>query len=103
LPIIRDVLMRGIVNWSMAELLARHATPMNEEALVTEARTSTVRAMRERLQPGKTDELPAERSTITMTVKRTEAWSSRRRAWRSRSSPTRRPATSSPRRSSPRA
>jgi len=50
LPILRDAVRSGELGWSMAELLARHATPENEAALLDEARALTFRALRERLE-----------------------------------------------------
>src|SRR5688500_16101341 len=37
LPAIRCALRSGLIGWSMAELLVRHATPDDEQALVDEA------------------------------------------------------------------
>jgi len=50
LPALRDAVRSGELGWSMAELLARHATPETEAALLDEARTLTFRALRERLE-----------------------------------------------------
>jgi len=50
LPTLRDAVRSGELGWSMAELLARHATPETEVTLLDEARTLTFRALRERLE-----------------------------------------------------
>ena len=77
LPRLRRALTDGIVTWSMAQLLARHATPETETDLVTEAALSTLRAMRARLEPGRAstddDEAPARR-TIEARVPIEDAW-----------------------------
>src|SRR5438874_10699399 len=52
LPRLREALVAGEVSWSMAELVARHATAEDETELVAAARGSTVRAMRLRLAGG---------------------------------------------------
>jgi len=49
LPALRDAVRSGELGWSMAELLARHATAETERELLEEARTLTFRALRERL------------------------------------------------------
>jgi len=49
LPALRGAVRSGELGWSMAELLARHATPETEAGLLDEARTLTFRALRERL------------------------------------------------------
>src|SRR5438093_1350793 len=46
---IRDAVLAGRLGWSMAELLAQHATRANELELLSAASTSTVRAMQVRL------------------------------------------------------
>ncbi|MGB5681532.1 MAG: HNH endonuclease, partial [Polyangiales bacterium] len=46
LPQLTDALESGAIGWSMAELLARHATPQTEAALLQIARGKTVAAMR---------------------------------------------------------
>ena len=46
LPGLSVALESGSVGWSMAELLARHATPQTEAALLELARDKTVQAMR---------------------------------------------------------
>ncbi|MCC6625167.1 MAG: HNH endonuclease [Deltaproteobacteria bacterium] len=76
LPRLRAALGTGAVTWSMAQLVARHATTENEVELVEAARTSTVRAMRERLESGRSaepDEAPARR-TIETVVPVEDAW-----------------------------
>jgi hypothetical protein len=49
LPHLRAALVAGAISWSMAELLARHATPENERDLLEAAQGWTVRAMQARL------------------------------------------------------
>ena len=46
LPRLTEALESGAIGWSMAELLARHATPQTEAALLTIARAQTVQSMR---------------------------------------------------------
>ena len=46
LPQLTVALESGSIGWSMAELLARHATPQTEAALLTIARGQTVQSMR---------------------------------------------------------
>ena len=46
LPQLTRALESGAIGWSMAELLARHATPQTEAALLTIARGQTVQSMR---------------------------------------------------------
>ena len=46
LPQLTRALESGSIGWSMAELLARHATPQTEAALLTIARGQTVQSMR---------------------------------------------------------
>ena len=46
LPQLTQALESGSIGWSMAELLARHATPQTEAALLTIARGQTVQSMR---------------------------------------------------------
>ena len=46
LPHLTTALESGSIGWSMAELLARHATPQTEAALLTIARGQTVQSMR---------------------------------------------------------
>jgi len=49
LPLLRDAVRSGELGWSMAELLARYATPETEAELLREARELTFRALRDRL------------------------------------------------------
>jgi len=49
LPDLRAAVRSGELGWSMAELLARYATPETEAELLAEARELTFRALRERL------------------------------------------------------
>jgi len=51
LPQLTDALESGAIGWSMAELLARHATAQTEAALLQIARGKTVAAMRIALSP----------------------------------------------------
>ena len=46
LPVLRAALASGALGWCMAELVARHADPETEAALVAQALESTVREMR---------------------------------------------------------
>ncbi|MCC6624810.1 MAG: hypothetical protein IT385_26405, partial [Deltaproteobacteria bacterium] len=76
LPRLRAALCSGVLTWSMAQLVARHATAGDEAELVEAARTSTVRAMRVRLEPdraGEPDEAPARR-TIETVVPVEDGW-----------------------------
>ena len=74
LPQLRDALETGSIGWSMAELLARHATPQIEAALLEVARGKTVQAMRIALSPN--DELDNDElaRTLSLTVPVEEAW-----------------------------
>ena len=47
LPQLTEALEAGSIGWSMAELLARHATPQTEAALLQVARVKSVQAMRQ--------------------------------------------------------
>ena len=51
LPHLEKALEAGSIGWSMAELLARHATPQTEAALLQVARGKSVQAMRIALSP----------------------------------------------------
>ena len=76
LPRLRAALCSGAVTWSMAQLVARHATADDEVHLVEAAMSSTVRAMRARLEPdrsGEPDEAPARR-TLETVVPVEDAW-----------------------------
>lgn len=77
LPHLTNALETGSVGWSMAELLARHATPQTEAALLQVARSKTVHAMRIALSPQESPAPPSddERSrTLSLTVPLEEAW-----------------------------
>jgi len=79
LPHLRAALEAGIVTWSMAQLVARHATPEDEAALTAEASSKTLRAMRERLAPrprGPDPDLAdaTPRRTIQVSVTVEDAW-----------------------------
>ncbi|MGD8318211.1 MAG: HNH endonuclease signature motif containing protein [Myxococcales bacterium] len=89
LPQLTTALESGSIGWSMAELLARHATPQTESALLQVARGKTVRAMRIALSPPKSpgssgsSEPPASPEpldddelarTLSLTVPVEEAW-----------------------------
>jgi hypothetical protein len=52
LPALRAALVVGEVNWSMAELVARHATTETEGELTEQAKQLTVRQMRQQLADG---------------------------------------------------
>src|SRR5438046_6848967 len=69
LPRLRDAIARGAISWSMAELLARHATAANEADLLEAAQGATVRAMRERLSGAVVpDDEPAPMRTVQRTI-----------------------------------
>jgi hypothetical protein len=51
LPQLEKALEAGSIGWSMAELLARHATPQTEAALLQVARGKSVQTMRIALSP----------------------------------------------------
>jgi len=80
LPRLRAALLAGEVSWSMAQELSRHATGETEEALLSEARGMTLRAMRERLGAGAPggkglaadEEIP--RRAVQRTVPQEDAW-----------------------------
>jgi len=72
---LRSALERGAITWSMAQLLARHATRDNEVALVEAARTKTLRAMRAHLEHDATEPPePAPRRTLELSVTTEDAW-----------------------------
>ena len=77
LPHLTEALESGSIGWSMAELLARHATPQTEAALLTIARSKTVQAMRIALSPQAPPD-PADDDDLTRTLSLTlpveEAW-----------------------------
>jgi hypothetical protein len=75
----------GSIGWSMAELLARHATPQTEAALLQVARGKTVHAMRLALSPRASSSAPGSPNllepdddeltrTLSLTVPVEEAW-----------------------------
>jgi hypothetical protein len=70
----------GLIGWSMAELLARHATPQIEAALLQVARGKTVQAMRIALSPQESPASPEPPDedelarTLSLTVPVEEAW-----------------------------
>ena len=85
LPLIRAALADGHLGWSMAELLAREATPETEVALLETALATTVRGMRAHLAAAKAEETvdeslapdpepDDERRTLQVTVARVTAW-----------------------------
>lgn len=77
LPQLSAAVEAGSVGWSMAELLARHATPQTEAALLQVARGKTVQAMRIALSPqGSLDDPDDDDSarTLSLTVPVEEAW-----------------------------
>jgi hypothetical protein len=80
LPQLEKAIEAGSIGWSMAELLARHATPQTEAALLQVARGKTVQAMRIALSPQDSpdsaeppddDELAR---TLSLTLPVEEAW-----------------------------
>ena len=82
LPHLANALETGSIGWSMAELLARHATPQTEAALLQVARGKTVQAMRIALSPQKSPDSPAPPQldddelarTLSLTLPVEEAW-----------------------------
>ena len=83
LPHLTNALESGSIGWSMAELLARHATPQTEAALLQVARGKTVQAMRIALSPQKSQESPGSPAppddddlarTLSLTLPVEEAW-----------------------------
>jgi len=75
LPHLSAALESGSVGWSMAELLARHATPETEAALLEVARDKTVQAMRVALSPDHEPHDDDDDSrTLSLTVPVEEAW-----------------------------
>src|SRR5688500_16801087 len=61
---IRQAVRSGQLGWCMAQLLARHATPENMEALIAEAERSTVRQMQAQLTG---DVLPKAEESVDVT------------------------------------
>jgi len=75
LPHLSAALEAGSIGWSMAELLARHATPATEAALLEVARDKTVQAMRVALSPDYEPHEDGDDSrTLSLTVPVEEAW-----------------------------
>jgi hypothetical protein len=75
LPHLSAALEAGSIGWSMAELLARHATPETEAALLEVARDKTVQAMRVALSPNQEPRDDDDHSrTLSLTVPVEEAW-----------------------------
>ena len=86
LPQLTTALESGSIGWSMAELLARHATPQTEAALLQVARGKTVQAMRIALSPQESQESQASPGspeppddddlarTLSLTLPVEEAW-----------------------------
>ncbi len=88
LPLVRQALLDGKISWSMAELVTRRASADDEEAWLRQARTSTVRQMREKIRSGDENsgdensgdkngsegEPPLEMRTLTITMSTEEAW-----------------------------
>ncbi|TNF32980.1 MAG: DUF222 domain-containing protein [Deltaproteobacteria bacterium] len=92
LPAVRAGLASGALSWSVADLLARHATPDTEADLVAQARTSTYRAMLEALArcaaagdetastpdgaapPAADEDEDDERRHLAITVDQLDAW-----------------------------
>jgi hypothetical protein len=74
LPRLSEALETGSVGWSMAELLARHATPQTEAALLQVARNKTVQAMRVALSPNEPPHEDELMRTLSLTVPVEEAW-----------------------------
>jgi hypothetical protein len=67
----------GSIGWSMAELLARHATSQTETALLQVARGNSVQAMRVALSPHELPDPPDDDElarTLSLTVPLEEAW-----------------------------
>jgi hypothetical protein len=74
LPQLSAALEAGSIGWSMAELLARHATPQIEAALLQVARGKTVQAMRIALSPHEQPDEDELARTLSLTVPVEEAW-----------------------------
>ena len=74
LPQLTEALETGSTGWSMAELLARHATPQIEAALLEVARGKTVQAMRIALSPNEEPDDEELSRTLSLTVPVEEAW-----------------------------
>ena len=74
LPHLTNALESGSIGWSMAELLARHATPQTEAALLQVARGKTVQAMRIALSPHEPPPDEELARTLSLTLPVEEAW-----------------------------
>jgi hypothetical protein len=77
LPQLEKALESGSIGWSMAELLARHATPQTEAALLQVARGRSVQAMRIALSPQESPAPPDDDElarTLSLTLPLEEAW-----------------------------
>jgi len=74
LPHLTNALESGSIGWSMAELLARHATPQTEAALLQVARRKTVQAMRIALSPHEPPPDEELARTLSLTLPVEEAW-----------------------------
>ncbi|UCH30406.1 MAG: HNH endonuclease [Myxococcales bacterium] len=74
LPQLSAALETGSIGWSMAELLARHATPQIEASLLQVARGKTVQAMRIALSPNEEPDDDELARTLSLTVPVEEAW-----------------------------
>jgi len=74
LPHLTNALESGSIGWSMAELLARHATPQTEAALLQVARGKTVQAMRIALSPHEPPPDEELARTLSLTLPLEEAW-----------------------------
>jgi hypothetical protein len=74
LPQLSAALETGAIGWSMTELLARHATPQDEAALLQVARGKTVQAMRVALSPDAPPDDDELARTLSLTVPLEEAW-----------------------------
>ena len=80
LPHLTNALESGSIGWSMAELLARHATPQTEAALLQVACGKTVQAMRIALSPQQSPDSPDPLDddelarTLSLTLPVEEAW-----------------------------
>ena len=74
LPHLAAALEAGAIGWSMAELLARHATAETEAALLQVARDRTVQAMRVALNPREPLDAEDLARTLSLTVPAEEAW-----------------------------
>ena len=74
LPQLSAALETGSIGWSMAEVIARHATPQIEASLLQVARGKTVQAMRIALSPNEEPDNDEPARTLSLTVPVEEAW-----------------------------